>query len=133
MDESLVYWLGLARVEGLGVRSAHKLIDRLGSPQAAYMASLTELETSGLPAPVCQAIFAQTGLKEAEKEIEAAGKLGCPLRGRRRIRRGRRTDMVARSSRRASRRTGRAWRQPLRARPLPCLCIPEAASQGMTG
>jgi DNA processing protein len=79
MDEDLVYWLGLTRVEGLGVRSAHKLIARFGSPHAAYMASLTELETVGLAAPVCQAIFAQTGLKEAEKEIEAATKLNCQL------------------------------------------------------
>ena len=66
-------------MEGLGVRSAHKLISRFGSPQAAYMASLTELETVGLPAPVCQAIFAQAGLKEADKEIEAAAKLECQL------------------------------------------------------
>jgi DNA processing protein len=79
MDEDIVYWLGIARVEGLGVRSAHKLISRFGSPHAAYMASLTELEISGLPAPVCQAIFAQTGLKDAEKEIEAATKLQCQL------------------------------------------------------
>jgi DNA processing protein len=79
MDEDLVFWLGLARVEGLGVRSAHKLIDRFGSPQAAYMASLTELETTGLPAPVCQAVFAQAGLKEAEKEVEAAAKHDCIL------------------------------------------------------
>lgn len=79
MDEDLVYWLGLTRVEGLGVRSAHKLISRFGSPQAAYMASLTELESVGLPAPVCQALFAQAGLKDAEKEIEAAAKLACQL------------------------------------------------------
>ncbi|MGE5326894.1 MAG: DNA-processing protein DprA, partial [Deltaproteobacteria bacterium] len=79
MDESLVYWLGLTRIEGLGVRSAHKLINRFGSPHAAYMASLTELELAGLPAPVCQSIFAQAGLKDAEKEIEAAAKLGCQL------------------------------------------------------
>ncbi len=79
MDEDLVYWLGLARVEGLGVRSAHKLISRFGSPHAAYLASLTALETSGLPAPVCQAIFAQAGLKDAEKEIEAAATIGCQI------------------------------------------------------
>ena len=78
-DENLIYWLGMARVEGLGVRGAHKLIERFASPQGAYMASLTELETSGLPAPVCQAIFAQSGLKEAEKEMEAAAKGGCQL------------------------------------------------------
>jgi DNA processing protein len=79
MDEEFVYWLGFARVDGLGVRSAHKLLGRFGSPHAAYMASLTELEATGLPAAVSQAIFAQAGLKEAEKEIEAATKLGCQL------------------------------------------------------
>jgi DNA processing protein len=78
-DEELHYWLGLTRVEGLGVRGAHKLIEHFGSPQAIYHASLTELEACGLPAHVAQAIFGQAGLKEAEKEIEAAGKLGCQL------------------------------------------------------
>ena len=79
IDDNLPYWLALARVDGLGVRSAHKLIAHFGSPQAAYMASLTELESCGLSAPVAQAIFAQAGQKEAEKELEAAAKAGCGL------------------------------------------------------
>lgn len=79
IDEEIRFWLGLAQVDGLGVRSAHKLIKHFGSPAAAYCASLTELETCGLAAPVAQALFAQTGLKEAEKEMEAAGKLPCRL------------------------------------------------------
>ncbi len=79
MDENVLYGLALTRIEGLGIRGAHKLLNRFGSPQAPYMASLTELETSGLPAHVCQAIFAQAGMKEAEKEIEEATKLGCSL------------------------------------------------------
>jgi len=74
MDEDVVFWVGLTRVEGLGVRGAHKLIEHFGSPQAAYMASLTELESCGVPARVAQAIFAQAGLKDAEKEIQAAAK-----------------------------------------------------------
>lgn len=78
-EEDVLYWLALTRVEGLGLRSAHRLCEHFGSPQSAYMASLTELETVGLPAPVCQAIFAQAGVKEAEKEIEAAIQLGCQL------------------------------------------------------
>ena len=77
--EDVQYWLAVARVEGLGVRGAHKLIEHFGSPQAAYMASLTELEGCGLPAHVAQAIFAQAGLKDAEKEIEAAAKADCQL------------------------------------------------------
>jgi len=74
MDEDLVFWVGLTRVEGLGVRGAHKLIEHFGSPQGAYMASLTELESCGVPARVAQAIFAQAGLKDAEKEVQEATK-----------------------------------------------------------
>jgi DNA processing protein len=79
MDNDAIYWLGLSRIQGLGVRRAHKLVGHFGSPKGAYMASLTELEASGLPAAVCQSVFAQAGLKEAEKEIEAAEKAGCQL------------------------------------------------------
>lgn len=79
MDESVQFWLGLTRVEGLGVRGAHRLLERFGSPQAVYMASLTELEGSGVAAPVAQAVFAQAGLKEAEKELEAAARVPCSL------------------------------------------------------
>ena len=77
--EDVLYWLAVVRVEGLGVRGAHKLVEHFGSPQAAYMASLTELEGCGLPARVAQAVFAQVGLKDAEKEIEAATKADCQL------------------------------------------------------
>ncbi len=79
MDNDTVYWVGLSRIEGLGVRGARKLIDYFESPKAAYMASLTDLEGSTLPAAVCQSVFAQAGLKEAEREIESAEKSGCRL------------------------------------------------------
>lgn len=79
MDENLQYWLALTQVDGLGVRGAQKLLEHFGSAHAVYMASLTELESCGLAAQVAQAIFAQAGLKEAEKEIEAAAKVGCCL------------------------------------------------------
>jgi len=78
-DDPTLFWLALTRVEGLGVRTAHKLIERFGSPQGAYMASLTALEGAGLAAPVAQALFAQAGLKEAEKEMKAAVASGCRL------------------------------------------------------
>ncbi len=76
VDEGTVFWLALARVEGLGVRGVHKLVEHFGSPQAAYMASLTELESCGVPARVAQAIFAQAGVREAEKDLESATKGG---------------------------------------------------------
>ncbi len=78
-DNNLQYWLALTYVEGLGVRGAHRLIEHFRSPQAVYAASLTELESCGIPAPVAQAIFAQVGLKEAEKEVGAARKAECCL------------------------------------------------------
>jgi len=78
-EENIQYWLALTRIEGLGVRGAHRVIERFGSPAAAFAASLTELESCGIPAPVAQAIFAQAGLADAEKEIAAAQKAGCRL------------------------------------------------------
>jgi DNA processing protein len=79
MDDNTRYWLALTRVYGLGVRSAHKLVERFGSPRAVYHASLAELEGCGLAAPVAQAIAAQAGLKEAEAGIEAAAKTGTRI------------------------------------------------------
>jgi len=78
-DEDTQFWLGLTKLEGLGVRGAHRLVEHFGSPQAAYMASLTELESCGLPARVAQSIFAQAGLKEGARDLEAAVKAGCQV------------------------------------------------------
>ncbi len=79
MSESLPFWVALTRIEGLGIRGCHKLIEHFGSPQGAYMASLTELESCGIPAQAAQAIFAQTALQDAEKELEKAEKAGSRL------------------------------------------------------
>jgi DNA processing protein len=79
MTETTQFWLALTRIDGLGVRGCHKLIEHFGSPQAAYMASLTELESCGVPARVAQAIFAQAALKDAEKEIQEISKADCDL------------------------------------------------------
>lgn len=79
MDENIIYWMALGKVEGLGVRGVHSLVRRFGSPQAVYAASLTELEGCGAPARVAQSIFARKGIPEAEKEISAAEKLGAKI------------------------------------------------------
>jgi DNA processing protein len=79
MSETLPFWVALTRIEGLGIRGCHKLIEYFGSAQAAYMASLTELESCGVPARVAQAIFGQSCLKDAEREVEEAAKADCRL------------------------------------------------------
>src|ERR1035441_9877704 len=79
MSETTPFWLALTHIDGLGIRGCHKLIQHFGSPQAAYMASLTELESCGVPARVAQAIFAQAALKDAEREIQEVAKADCEL------------------------------------------------------
>jgi len=72
--ENTEYWLALRRIEGLGVRGVHRLVERFGSPAGVYHASLTELENCGLTPQVAHAISTRAGMKEAEVEIEAAAK-----------------------------------------------------------
>jgi DNA processing protein len=65
-------WLALALTPGLGARMAGKLLRAMGSPQAIFRASLTELEAQRLPAAVAQAIHTQRPLSDAAKELAAA-------------------------------------------------------------
>ncbi len=78
-EDDTQFWLGLTKLEGLGVRGAHRLVEHFGSAQGAYMASLTELESCGIPARVAQSIFAQAGLKEAARDLETSAKAGCQV------------------------------------------------------
>lgn len=79
MNESVRYWLALTCIQGLGTRGALKAVQNFGSPERVYAASLTELESCGVPARVAQDIFAQRGLDEAEKEIQLAAGLGIKI------------------------------------------------------
>ena len=40
---ALIAWLRLERTEGVGLLSAHRLLDKLGSPQAIFDASRQQL------------------------------------------------------------------------------------------
>jgi len=79
IDAGAQHWLALGRVEGLGTRSAQRLVEHFGSPEAVYGATLTALEGCGLTAPVAQRLHNGAGLAEAEREMAAAEKLGCRL------------------------------------------------------
>ncbi len=80
-DESTAYWLGLGRIEGMGVHGVHSLVRSFTSPGAVYAASLTELESCGLPSRIARDIHAQKGLLEAQREIVEAEKQGLRLLG----------------------------------------------------
>ncbi|HXZ10977.1 MAG TPA: DNA-processing protein DprA [Candidatus Sulfotelmatobacter sp.] len=72
-------WLALALTPGLGARMAGKLLRELGSPDAIFNASLTELEAQHLPAAVAQAIHTRRPLSDAAKELAQAQALGIRL------------------------------------------------------
>ncbi|HEY4951500.1 MAG TPA: DNA-processing protein DprA [Candidatus Acidoferrales bacterium] len=69
-------WLALALTPGLGARMAGKLLRAMGSPEAIFNASLTELESHRLPAAVAQVIHTRQPMSAAAKELaqtQAAG------------------------------------------------------------
>ncbi len=79
MSESALHWIALGRIQGLGARGVHSLVRRFGSPEAVFSASLTELESCGLPPGVVRSVHAQQELAEAEQEVRKAEKLGCQV------------------------------------------------------
>jgi DNA processing protein len=78
-EAAVQHWLGLGRVNEIGVRTARKLVEHFGSPEAVYEASLTALEDCGLARRVAQSVRDGSGLAEAEREVAAAEKCGCRL------------------------------------------------------
>ncbi|MGH9469673.1 MAG: DNA-processing protein DprA [Terriglobia bacterium] len=78
-DGDARFWLGLARIEGLGVRGVQSLVRHFDSPARVYAASLTELEACGLSSRVARDICSQKGLAEAEKELESAQRSGVQV------------------------------------------------------
>lgn len=76
MNEGIEYWLGLCCIPGLGTRGALKVISAFGSPERVYAASLTELESCGVPGNVARDIASQRGLAESAREVERAALLG---------------------------------------------------------
>jgi DNA processing protein len=77
--ERSFHWLALAVTPGLASRLTAKLLRAIGSPEAIFRASLTELEACHLPPAVAQAVFSKAPLKNAEKELEKVRKDGCRL------------------------------------------------------
>jgi hypothetical protein len=79
LDASLS-WLALALTPGLASRPSARVPKRFGSPDGVFRASLRDLESCHLPAPVVQAIFKKESLKRAEKELAGVRKTaGCAL------------------------------------------------------
>ena len=79
LDTSLS-WLALALTPGLASRLSARVLKQFGSPDGVFRASLSDLESCHLPAPVVQAIVKKEAFKRAEKELAGIRKIaGCGL------------------------------------------------------
>ena len=78
-EDRYLGWLALALVPGLGARLTAKLLQRFGSPEEIFQASLTELEAQHLPATVAQAIHSQEAMSAAQKELAGVQQIGAKL------------------------------------------------------
>ena len=68
----LLDWLALSLTPGLGPTKARKLVERFGSPDAIFAASLTELESTGMQAVSAQSIATGKSAGLAREEIARA-------------------------------------------------------------
>ena len=78
-SEEELHWLALRLVPGLGNRLAGRLLNALGSATGSFRASVSELESLGVPSHVVRALAAGTVFEEAAREAEQARQLGAAL------------------------------------------------------
>jgi DNA processing protein len=72
-------WLALALTPGLGATRARRLVEHLGSVEAVFRASLTELEATGLLAVSAQSLGTGKSLELAQEELAKATAAGVRL------------------------------------------------------
>lgn len=79
LDASLS-WLAMTLTSGLASRLSARLLRRFESPEGIFRATLPQLESCNIPAPVAQAIVKKESFKRAEKELQAIRNIpGCSL------------------------------------------------------
>lgn len=79
-SDPIVAWIGLCSVPGVGRATFRKLVERFGSPEAAFAASQDELKSvAGLPAKTIQSIKSFPWQKHGEQEIDKARKAGVSI------------------------------------------------------
>jgi DNA processing protein len=76
LENSLRDWIALSFVIGVGSRTAAMLIDKFGSPAAAFESSAHSLESAGLRRDTIDAIKSSEPREKATREIEELARLG---------------------------------------------------------
>ena len=75
--ETQLGWLALKLTDGLGPKRIWKVVEALGSAEAALHAALTALEGAGFPASAAQAVHSGASLRKAEEEWKRADEAGA--------------------------------------------------------
>ena len=73
------YWLALALTPGLGPTRIKKLIERYGTAECVFHASLTELEATGMRAVSAQSVATGKSLELAQQECAKAAEAGARI------------------------------------------------------
>ncbi|MDH3708779.1 MAG: DNA-processing protein DprA [Cyclobacteriaceae bacterium] len=80
MGEELLHQVALCLTPGIGVRTIRKLISYCGSASEVFRANVHQLsKIPGMGPKTISAIHQQTGIKEAQQEIDGARKLNIRL------------------------------------------------------
>lgn len=72
-------WLALTLTPGLGPTRSKRLVEFFGNVEAAFNATLTELEAAGLPAAAAQSLGTGRSLELAHDEVAKAAAAGVQL------------------------------------------------------
>jgi DNA processing protein len=75
----LLEWLAISLTPGLGPTRARKLVEHFGSAEAVFRASLTELESAGIPVVSAQSLATGKSAELAREEISQAAAAGVTL------------------------------------------------------
>jgi DNA processing protein len=73
------YWLALALTPGLGPTRIKKLIERYGTAERVFQASLTELEATGMRAVSAQSVATGKSLELAQQECVKVAEAGARI------------------------------------------------------
>ena len=71
-DQCCLQWMALALTPGLGPTKARRLVERFGSVQNVFNATLTELEAAGIQAVAAQSLGTGRSLELAQEESARA-------------------------------------------------------------
>lgn len=72
-------WLAISLTPGLGPTRARKLVERFGSPEAVFRASLTELESTDIQAVSAQSLATGKSAELGREELARAADAGITV------------------------------------------------------